>query len=207
MFIYKVTNKINGKIYIGQTARSVKKRWLEHIRYKGTNCLLSKAIKKYGKESFTIKVIEVCNSINKLNKKEQYWIKFYNSQIPNGYNLTTGGKNCQHSDISRKKISVSHFGKNNGMFGKCGRLNPMFGIRGKNHHWFNKKHSKKSKLKMSEVAKKRKIKCLELNKIYYSIKSAAEELSLQKSNICKVLTSERSHTGGYSFKYLEEING
>lgn len=94
-YIYKVTNKINGKIYIGQTIQSVKDRWYRHCRKSGIskaelNTHFKRAILKYGKENFMIETIEVCDS-TKLNDREKFYISYYNSYI-NGYNSTIGGQ-------------------------------------------------------------------------------------------------------------------
>ena len=95
-YIYKVTNKINGKIYIGQTIQSVKDRWYRHCGKSGIskaelNTHFKRAILKYGKENFTIETIEVCDS-TELNDREKFYISYYNSYI-NGYNSTIGGQN------------------------------------------------------------------------------------------------------------------
>lgn len=94
-YIYKVTNKINGKIYIGQTIQSVKDRWYRHCGKSGIskaelNTHFKRAILKYGKENFTIETIEMCDS-TELNDKEKFYISYYNSYI-NGYNSTIGGQ-------------------------------------------------------------------------------------------------------------------
>jgi len=114
MIIYKVTNNINGKIYIGQTINSLDKRWKRHT-WKCTinkiSMAITKAISKYGKENFTIEEIDKADSIKELNEKEIHYIKLYNSLSPNGYNLTTGGDNKRLSDETKNKISNSNKGK------------------------------------------------------------------------------------------------
>ena len=82
--IYKIQNKINGKIYIGQSIH-IERRFQEHC-FPSSNSLISRAIHKYGKENFDFTVIEECK-IEELDKKEQFWIKKYNSLIPYGYNI------------------------------------------------------------------------------------------------------------------------
>lgn len=93
-FIYKITNKINGKSYIGQTIQSVKERFYQHCAIKCNQAVLNmaihKAISKYGKANFTLEVIEEVESTN-LNEREKYWIKYYDS-YNNGYNSTEGGQ-------------------------------------------------------------------------------------------------------------------
>ena len=93
-FIYKITNKINGKSYIGQTIQNVKERFYQHCATKCSqavlNMVIHKAITKYGKSNFTIEVIEEVESAN-LNDRERYWIRYYDS-YNNGYNSTEGGQ-------------------------------------------------------------------------------------------------------------------
>ena len=93
-FIYKITNTINGKSYIGQTIQNVKERFYQHCATKCSkvvsNMAIHRAIKKYGKSNFTVEVIEEIDSTN-LNYRERYWIKYYNS-YNNGYNSTKGGQ-------------------------------------------------------------------------------------------------------------------
>ena len=92
--IYIIKNNINKKVYIGQTIQTIEKRWQGHCR-KGShdgekNMAIKKAILKYGKENFSIEVLEYCN-IEDLDCREIYYINFYNS-YEDGYNSTLGGK-------------------------------------------------------------------------------------------------------------------
>ena len=96
-YIYKITNKLNNKIYIGQTIKKrPTDRYSQH-RYlanhleqeKGIN-YLHRAMASDGLDNFYFEVIEqIENSL--LNEREQYWIEYYNCIIPNGYNITKGG--------------------------------------------------------------------------------------------------------------------
>lgn len=95
MFLYKIQNKINKKIYIGQTTTSLKARWYCHI-YECKRVRkhpLYNAIKKYGKENFSIEEIGGVNSLTELNYQEWFLIHKYNTIWPNGYNLKQGGNN------------------------------------------------------------------------------------------------------------------
>lgn len=124
--IYKITNKINHKIYIGQTRVTEPQRWQQHVWY-ANNCpnkdsiLLCYAIKKYGKENFYREIIEECDN-NLLNERETYWISHYNSTNKNvGYNLTLGGEACcKYSDAEilnafKQEQSVTHASQAIGM--------------------------------------------------------------------------------------------
>lgn len=83
MIVYKITNKISNKIYIGQTTRKISNRIAEH---KCKNSLVGEAIKQYGTGNFSFEIVEKCNSRDELNAREEYWINYYGSIYPNGYN-------------------------------------------------------------------------------------------------------------------------
>lgn len=105
MIIYKITNKINGKIYIGQTRSTLKKRFNQHCE-KRNNTAISLAIKKYGKLNFEIEIIyNNILTIEELNKKEIECISKYNSLSPNGYNVEIGGNQSKQSEETKIKKS------------------------------------------------------------------------------------------------------
>lgn len=97
--VYKITNLINGKIYIGQTKQSLERRWTGHLKRvrEGRKTILCKAINKYGANNFKIEEIEKCNTKVELDKKEKSYIKKFKSNAiehsnPSyGYNMTPGG--------------------------------------------------------------------------------------------------------------------
>ena len=87
-YIYKITNKVNGKSYIGQTRYTIEFRWRQHL-HKKDNTYFHNAIRKYGADNFIVEKLEECN-IEDLNEKEIYYIAKYNT-FKDGYNLTIGG--------------------------------------------------------------------------------------------------------------------
>jgi group I intron endonuclease len=89
MIIYKVTNKVNGKIYIGQTVSNLEHRISQHFCAKKS--YFHNALHKYGRENFEWKIIEYCESKEEMNEMEFHYIKQYNS-VEDGYNLTYGGE-------------------------------------------------------------------------------------------------------------------
>lgn len=105
MIIYKIENKINGKIYIGQSIRSLNARLAGHLK---SDYHIGKALKKYGLQSFLVSIIDEADTRAVLNEKEKYWIKTYACKSPAGYNCADGGKGgghyTPHSDEARKKI-------------------------------------------------------------------------------------------------------
>lgn len=95
--IYKITNILNNKSYIGQ-AINPEERFKRHCMNFGSRggithkdeSIINNAILKYGKENFIFKILE--SDIENYNEREKYWIKYYNTQKPNGYNITEGGE-------------------------------------------------------------------------------------------------------------------
>ena len=98
-YIYKITNLVNGKIYIGETVRPIKARWSQHKsralseeKGHGYDYHLYHAMRKYGLENFNIEEIETCLDEERY-ERETYYIDLFNSFDKNkGYNSTIGGK-------------------------------------------------------------------------------------------------------------------
>jgi group I intron endonuclease len=103
-YIYKITNKINNKIYIGKTLRSIEERWKQHCSdYKRKRCEkrpLYSAMNKYGIENFIIEEVEQCEE-SVVSEREKYWIEYYGS-FKYGYNATIGGDGKAY--IDREKV-------------------------------------------------------------------------------------------------------
>lgn len=105
MNIYKITNILNGKIYIGKDTSN-------NENYYGSGLLIKRAINKYGKENFKKEVLEILENYDELSKREIYWIEKYNSaNIEIGYNISKGGdggdtiSNHPDRDLICEKIS------------------------------------------------------------------------------------------------------
>ncbi|MFW6225789.1 MAG: NUMOD3 domain-containing DNA-binding protein [bacterium] len=110
--VYKTENILNGKYYIGCHLTNK----LDD-NYIGSGKYFLRSVKKNGKHNFKREILEFCNENNYL-EKEKYWILYYNTVIPNGYNLTNGGEGCigfKHTDESKKKmkrkLSLEHKNK------------------------------------------------------------------------------------------------
>ena len=106
--IYKITNKLNGKVYIGQSI-DIDTRWRQHCNAKD-NFAIHNAIKKYGKENFKFEVLLEC-PVDMLNVWERDMIALYDCISPKGYNLTEGGEGYQCSEETRLKMSESMKGR------------------------------------------------------------------------------------------------
>jgi len=135
--IYLIINTENKKQYVGITKFSIEERFSQHTK---RGFLLTEAIQKYGQEKFSIEMIEEVESPERAYDLEQFYIKYYNTKAPNGYNLTDGGDGIfgwEATDEYRKECSERvkqlHKEKKVGMYGK--------------------KHSEETKKKMSEASK------------------------------------------------------
>ena len=103
MYIYKIENKINGKIYIGKTEKyNPQDRWKSHCRdFKNKNTKLYNAFKKYGIDNFNFYTIEYTGKVTRqrLNEREIYWIEVLSPE----YNMTKGGDGGHiHSQLGKK---------------------------------------------------------------------------------------------------------
>jgi hypothetical protein len=102
--IYKITNVLDGKVYIGQTMRKFEERKREHLRsFKDSKSqtVLIKAVLKHGVNNFNFEVVEECNN-DQIDEKEIYYIKQYNSKAPNGYNVRSGGREKPNTTNSNR---------------------------------------------------------------------------------------------------------
>lgn len=100
-YIYKITNNINGKIYIGKTSLTIEARWKQHQHDAASQTKIHRplysAIQKYGIESFSIEQIEEVQTDDIACERERYWIEYFGS-FKNGYNATIGGDGRKYAD-------------------------------------------------------------------------------------------------------------
>lgn len=118
MYVYCITNTLNGMKYVGMTSKTIE----ESKNYYGSGRYITRAIKKLGRKYFEKEIIEVCNDLENLKEREKYWIKTLNTKHPIGYNLTNGGdgvvslcEESRRSQIEKLKLLVGdknfHYGK------------------------------------------------------------------------------------------------
>lgn len=120
--IYLIANIKNKKQYVGITKFSIEERFSQHVK---RGFLLTEAIQKYGEQNFWIQLIEEVESAERAYELEMYYIKEYNTKVPNGYNITDGGDGIfrwEPSEEYRKECSERvkqlHNEKKVGMYGK-----------------------------------------------------------------------------------------
>lgn len=103
--IYRITNKENGKSYIGVTKNSLEQRFYHHK--KTNSCtILNKAINKYGEEAFSIEVVWQASNLENMINQENYFIQLHQTLVPNGYNLRDGGHYGKFSEFTKQDMSV-----------------------------------------------------------------------------------------------------
>lgn len=125
MEIYKITNLVNGKVYIGQSSRDIQQRFVRHIQDAVSGRLdthFARAIRKYDKDNFIVERIDTAETQDELNQKEQSWIRYYDS-VRHGYNETDAIYKCGGNTYMSKneyemreiseKISLSKLGARN----------------------------------------------------------------------------------------------
>lgn len=178
MYIYKITNLITKKIYVGQTKRTLESRLMGHF-YDSKRCdyYFARSIRKHGIKNFIIELIEEVENEYILNERERYWIKELNSIKPNGYNIENGG-NCQPlSEETKRKISESRKGMRN---------SPKTEFK-KGHIPHNAKNGwdEKTKIKISKTIKSK-----------LSVKHMRHMTELSKKKTCKKVVANKVTKNG-----------
>lgn len=220
--IYKITNCFNGKIYVGQTVRSLNERWSDHKRdaLNGVDYPFHFAIRKYGAENFILKIIDFADSIKELNEKESLWIKTLNSLSKNnkGYNILEGGLALSNINAeptinltTNKEFASAKEMAKYYHFSYDFTLKLLNGHkRQKNGEIFRYKDLKKQKqaeIRMSFVpfhkALPKNIICLNTNEFFTSITDASKKLGINRASISNHLTGRSKSAGGFCFKYKE----
>jgi group I intron endonuclease len=200
MIIYKTTNLVNGKFYIGKDAKNKR-------TYLGSGVVLKQAIKKYGKENFKKEILEHCSSLEELEEREKYWINKLNA-LGEGYNLTEGGtggdtggkirgfykgftpwnKGIPMDDQTKKRVSKNRKGKMMG--GNQTSYKP-----GKDHILYGTKQSEETVQKRVETRRAngsykgvgkfapKQVKNIEDGNIFDSIQEAADYYGLTRGQV------------------------
>ena len=197
MYIYKITNNLNGKIYIGQTVVDITTRFNEHCRPSKCNTPIDRAFKKYGRNNFSVEVLAETDNIDTLNELEIHYIKYYNSTNAEiGYNICEGGKGTmgyRHRPESCKKMSESRMG----IF--VGEQNPFYG----KHHsdeqrakWSKERKGRRLtdewKQNLSKTSpRKRAVICITTGERFSSIKEASIKLNITATHISRVCRGVR----------------
>lgn len=219
-YVYKHTAP-NGKVYIGITSRNPKKRWNSGYGYEG-NEYFRAAIKKYGWDNIKHEILLEGLTQEQAYQKENELIAEYDStNREKGYNISLGGG--QVSEETRRKIGEANKGKHltEETRRKIGEATKQ--------KWENeeyrrkiseankgKHHTEETRRKMSEANKgernpnygkpahnRKKVECIETNKIYSSLTEAATKTNMSRGYIREVCNGKRKTAGGYHWQYIE----
>ena len=226
--IYKITNKINKKCYVGQS-KNIERRLKDHkLVCREKNILLKRALNTYGKENFIYEIIEECE-LNKLDEREIYWI----SKLKPEYNFTTGGSGSPNHIVKpeTKKI-LKETGKkfwesldektknkiiNQNLIGPRKGHNVSEETREKLRQWnLGKKQSqetiekrkqtmlekKKNGYKRTNENHRKKVICVETGEIFNSLKEAKDKYNL--STLCGHLKGKYETCKGKHYEYYQE---
>jgi len=153
--IYKITNNVNGKVYIGQTIQPLKYRKKDHLNSSErlSHLVLYKAFKKYGKDNFLWEEIDHADTKEELDRKEKYYIALVKATNKRcGYNMTFGGEGGRHLDGTKQKISNSLKGR---VVTEKTREKLSRSLIGKyiqeNASWWGRKHTDEEKRKIGQA--------------------------------------------------------
>lgn len=193
MYIYKTTKLITGKIYIGQSIRNIQ----NSFGYFGSGIYIKNALKKYGKDQFKKEIlIEVFDQLW-LDYYEEYYIKYFNSLIPNGYNIAKKSKgHGKWSDETKLKIGKTSKGRFLSDESKIKISNSLKGhfVSDKTKLKIRKtskgrKHTKESKIKISNSLKGR----IPWNKGLKNVQIISDETRKKLSNAGKNRKFSKKH--------------
>ena len=205
-YIYKITNMLNNKVYIGKTLSTPEKRWREHINdSQKSQCAqrpLYRAFAKYGIENFQLDIIEEC-SPEEVNEKEIQWIEILGS-FKYGYNATQGGDGKHYCDYDLI-YTLFQEGKNIKQIAElthydietCRKALENFNITAEMRQVRGRETIIKSVMQLDKDTN-------EILAIYPSIQAAYNVLNKQHSgHIAAVCTGKRKTAYGYKWKYSE----
>lgn len=214
--IYKITNRINGKVYIGQTKNSLARRFYIHCRRSSCCKKLKYAIGKYGKENFTINQIDHAHNQNEADNKERFWIKNYKAtQDKYGYNILDGGHNP--TSIKRKRVICIELEKEfesisaAADYFKCKTVETISRVcRGERptfngyHFAFLDKDDKPilDKIRFNAKRSYKKTLCVETGEVFNDSKKASDWLGVSRNAVSMCCRGLTKTCGGYHWKYI-----
>lgn len=200
-FIYKITNDINGKLYIGKTNRSIETRFQEHINFSKRaykNRPLYDAMNKYGVNHFHIEQIDICETDEEASTKEIYWIAYYDT-YRHGYNATLGGDGKQLLELNEEEIIEKYQElKSKRAVGR------YFNVDEKTIRNILNKYD------VLLIDNRKQIAMMKNNKILKIFNGRKEAniflgISTRSIGISKALSKMQKTAYGYEWKYLEEL--
>lgn len=204
-YIYKITNTVNDKVYIGKTVSSIETRWKQHIKdslkNECKNRPLYRAFNKYGIDVFVIEKVEECD-VAILEEREKYWIEFYRS-FRKGYNATLGGDGKPYLDydiiinVYKQTLSMTETAR----ICQCDRSSVSLIL--KNHNIETLASSEVNKNKYGKVVNQYDLQGKLVNS-FSSVREAARSLGKEGySHISDVCKGKRKTAYGYKWSFSE----
>nr|DAI99448.1 MAG TPA: intron associated endonuclease [Caudoviricetes sp.] len=209
MIVYKATNKINNKVYIGITTKTLEHRKRIHIRDSKTkDTYFYRALRKYGENNFEWEIIDSAETMEELEELERYYINLYDSfnNKKKGYNSTSGGYNLYEiTDEERRNRSKRAKGENNPMYGV---ESPMKG----------KHFTEEHKSKISNALKKsyrphvvggsnpsaKRVINLDTKEIFETLTDASKKYGISRQMIGKVCNGHNKTAKGFRWAFIED---
>lgn len=219
--VYKHTNKINNKVYIGITSRTTNERWgKDGYNYKSSPHFYN-AIQLYGWDNFEHEILYDNLTKEEACLKEQQLIELYNSTNPNfGYNQTTGGELFHMSDVVKEKISNALIGNKNGSGHPCSEdKKQKISIAQKGRKLTEEHKSKlsasaknrhvvcseeKRKILSKNYPNKKKVYCEDLDVVYESVQECGRQLGASATNVSKACKGRCKTVKGHKIRYYDD---
>lgn len=178
-YIYKISNLINGKVYIGQTSLTPELRFNKHKKcYKSNSCpKLYNAMRKYGKENF---IVETICETNTPDEDEKYWIQYYKS-VENGYNITYGGDGGSSLGINDELKVIEYYNSCHSIHKVNKKLGYSRDYIRNILHKYDVKYDNNSLKNINENV------IIEMYKELYEVKKVANKLNLSEKTVRKYL--------------------
>ncbi len=229
--IYRASNKANGKVYIGQTTLSLRKRMQTHMSaQKARDTYFKSSLKKYGIDGFVWEEIDSADTQEELNRKECYWIQFHDStDRRKGYNTNPGGRNYgRMPDCVRQKISKTRMGYPGTMNGVRHTPEAIEKIRQSKIGKKRKPPSFMARVHMSEARKGKRFTAehsakiaeatrgkpkpwhrvavmnVTTGKVYNSIQDAAADTGLLATSISRCIKGKAKTVGGFHWVHFRK---
>lgn len=211
-YIYKITNKINGKMYIGQTTTSINRRFFEHkynAKTRTDKFPLYCAIRKYGEENFVIEKIEECDN-DRLDEREIFWIAYFDT-FKNGYNSTLGGSGMKKADYNLiRKLWDDGYGMK--AIGRKTKYAQQTIRRALEDYepYINGKEKRYNELKDNRSWSWKSVNQYSADgqyiATYLSITDAQNATNTYKSTIMRVCQGKSQYANGYQWRYIDDCD-
>lgn len=203
IYIYEHLNKINGKVYIGQTVNP-QQRWKPN-RYK-TSTYFYAAITKYGWENFEHRILAQTEKYDQADILEKYYISFFDSRNPQkGYNILQGGnslgdyyskeQNRKRQGELRKKYIEQHPKYKEVLLDQLVLANSKQNLEKKRKKAKENYKNGKSHLKAINEARKKRVECIETRQIFDSLTEAAKAYNINVSNLSAYIHGKKKSCG------------